>query len=528
MLGAGLPATGATVQRRPFPPGALIDLDFRRDRYFLAGARRSFGEMLAYGGGLCCFADAAGHLVWNTHNLLLNSEAPASQSVTVTAGAAYTLAMAGTGSVQLSGAGSGTAAEDAPVTLTAAAGSLAVTVSGPVTRFWLYRSDLGGMADNPDNALGAGFGKYVPTGAAPVWLPRRNAYANGRPAGLVIESEARTNRVLHNSDFGNGAWSKLQVSLAPAASGGPRGPATMTRMTASGAGTGDCGLLQTGVGSVGTRMTVSAIVRTDGHRFAGFWGFGNSGVGVGFDLHALTSQINGVWEDCGIDPLGPGLARIWAVVTPLVSDALYAGLFSDISGGKEISAGAFLDIDMIQAEAGATPSSCIPTGGTPVTRSAETLEIRAPVLPAVMPEAVTVAVQGHMSYADQDAGATVVPFAWQADGSNCIRSELSTSGADTGRMAFVQKTGGAQSLARAAAPGRAPGTDVPFSHAGRCSAAEIQGAANREMTAPAAASGLPDLAGQGLALGHTLNGTLEGFRLWELDLGGSGLARLAL
>lgn len=544
MLGVGLSATGAAARRRPFPPGALIDLDFRQDRYLLAGAPKSFDEMFAYGGsGLRSFADAAGNLVWNAHNLLLNSESPATQDVTVTAGAAYTLAMSGTGSVVLSGAGAATATEGAPVSVSASGSSLTVTVSGQVTRFWLYRSDLGGMAANPDNALGAGFETYVPSGSTPAFKARRRARLNGTPAGMIHESGARTNAARHSHNLADAYWIKNNQAGVTAA-GTIAGVPAWEISDSSPALYGHCAA---GAGTLAGVHAVSCLVRKNPAQTSlfGLRLSVGSGQFCGISLDTMTGAIKDQWNDGLV--LGPGGAQmrgaadmgnhwhVWFTYDPsgltglnATADIQLFPAHDDLSQSSGSAVTGSHVCTAIQAEAGYLPSSYIPTADSAVTRPAETLEIRAAILPAAMPEAVTVAVQGRMSYADQNAYATVIPFAWQADSGNRIRSELSTNGADTGRMFFVQKTGGAQTVASTPAPGKTPGAEVPFFYASRYSAAEIQGAADGEVTAAAAASGLPDLAGQGIALGHTLSGTLGGFRLWDRDLGGSGIARLAL
>lgn len=69
-------------------------------------------------------------------NILLNSDAPATQSVTVAA-APYTLTMTGAGSVDISGVSTGTATEAVPLTFTPSAGSLTATVVGSVDTFQL-------------------------------------------------------------------------------------------------------------------------------------------------------------------------------------------------------------------------------------------------------------------------------------------------------------------------------------------------------------------------------------------------------
>lgn len=74
-------------------------------------------------------------------------------------------------------------------------------VTGYILAEHLYRSDLGGMADNPDQP--AGLEKYVPTTSAAVYLPRRNAYYYNGTAwtkgGLQLESRAAT-QLLHGTD----------------------------------------------------------------------------------------------------------------------------------------------------------------------------------------------------------------------------------------------------------------------------------------------------------------------------------------
>jgi hypothetical protein len=98
------------------------------------------------------------------------------------------------------------AASPTTFTLTIPEGSLAVnalwlrrssgftasTVS--ITKFHLYRSDLGGMVDNPDRG-----DSYVPTTSSAVYLPRRGHHIYNGSAwvneGLLHESEARTNLI---------------------------------------------------------------------------------------------------------------------------------------------------------------------------------------------------------------------------------------------------------------------------------------------------------------------------------------------
>lgn len=69
-------------------------------------------------------------------NELLNSLAPATQTVSLAAGT-FTLSVRGTGSATLSGAATGTATEGAPLTVTTGGGSVTVTISGSLSAFQL-------------------------------------------------------------------------------------------------------------------------------------------------------------------------------------------------------------------------------------------------------------------------------------------------------------------------------------------------------------------------------------------------------
>ena len=81
--------------------------------------------------------------------------------------------------------------------------------AGPVyaRKASIYRSDLGGMVDNPDQS--AGFETYVPTTSAARYLPRRGHHVYNGSAwvteGLLHESEARTNLLTYSEDLSNAA-----------------------------------------------------------------------------------------------------------------------------------------------------------------------------------------------------------------------------------------------------------------------------------------------------------------------------------
>lgn len=133
--------------------GALLDLDFARDRYASSGmliplatattfSRASVADWRdAAGTGFSTQAgnnvlrrDGRGALIEESRtNLFLNSFAPATQVITVANGTTYTVSRgSGAGSVTLSGAMTGTPTDGTPVTAAASSTSLTVTVSGSV------------------------------------------------------------------------------------------------------------------------------------------------------------------------------------------------------------------------------------------------------------------------------------------------------------------------------------------------------------------------------------------------------------
>lgn len=195
------------------------------------------------------------------------------------------------------------------------------------------------------------------------------------PLGLWIEPAA-TNVLLHSNDLSNVTWTNERLTLSSNATVGPFGTASMDRITASQAGNDGSFVEQSVAGiTVGQPYTISAYVRRDEHRYAGFWGFGNHSSGVGFDLQNLTAQVNGSWISAGIEPVSGDLARIWGHLSPISNNVLKMGIFANLSGGKSLTGGESLSVGHVQVEAGSIASSYIETDTTTASRAADAAQI---------------------------------------------------------------------------------------------------------------------------------------------------------
>ena len=186
-------------------PGFVAD--FASGRFVTAGSKTAYSRfqdaLTPTTTGLATMHNSEGNLVWNAHNLVLNSATPATQSITVVSGAQYTVEVIGSGSIAITGAGTGTVTEGSPVEITASTTTMTLTKTGALSHMWAYRSDLGGMADVPlDQRAVASATKYLPTTSAARYLPRRDAYAYVGGAwvnkGIRHESAAATNLLLNS------------------------------------------------------------------------------------------------------------------------------------------------------------------------------------------------------------------------------------------------------------------------------------------------------------------------------------------
>ena len=388
---------GVDYRENTFDPPLVLDLTNEYYRADGIGGLK-FHEVCSLDSGTAIsngtMIDSAGNIVWRAHGLALNSDAPVTQNIVVEVGAEYTVEMTGVGDVTLSDAGVGVVTQGAPVSIIASTTTLTLTVD-TVSTMWAYRSDLGGMARNPDTGT-----RYVKTGASQVFMRRQGNYINGENKGLLIETETRTN-ILLNSDV-----LSTQVAAVTAV------PHTLHftgdgTITLSGAST-DGPLVGTGSGE-------------------------NNRVSLTFT---------------------PSAGALTLTVT-----------------------GTVLNADL---EIGSTVSSHKPTLNASLTRNGDkpiTIPFANLPVDSGMPEFVSFASEGVMSFADRNQQDEVVIFDWAAGIDDYIRTAVNTDAASgTGAVEFSQKDGMIERAKLSAINTYTPGTNVPFSHASRHGSSFVNGA----------------------------------------------------
>lgn len=399
----------------------------------------------------------------------------------------------------------------------------------------LYRSDLGGMVNNPDRG-----DSYVPTTSASRYLPRRGHHIyNGSEwvnEGVLVESEARTNLVTYSADLGNsGYWGQTGVTVDSNVSEttSPDGLNSAEKMVETTATSSHFIAVSITPPSVGT-YTMSIYAKSAERSIIQASPSANWAVipYVNFDLSSetvsasnsatgLIENVGGGWYRCS--------ARFYVASTSTGGMAWMIQTSPTAARGDSYTGDGTSGIYIYgaQLEAGSTPSSYIPTSGSSVTRAAETLTIPSANLPWSS-EAVSIQMDGRVTYADTGVDLEGQLFRWQIDTSNRIDARLKTTGGITGQINFRQSASGVTDTVSSSITAYSPGINVPFNIASRHGSTFINGAVDgvalTEDTTPTA---LPDLSSTDLNLAYDYMGTISLFRIWDADLGDSGIEEVS-
>jgi len=260
----------------------------------------------------------------------------------------------------------------------------------------LYRSDLGGMQDN-----GSAYPTYNATVAAAYYGPRiDHDPVTLAKRGLLME-EARTNLLTFSEQFDNAAWIESNISTIVAGTTvAPDGTATAETLTAS-AGSNIYGVYATGVTvTSAATYTVSFFVKKGTHRYvyvnitstndwiAAVYDLDGGGtaatqtaVGASSGTVSASSQIDygGGWYRISLTGSSSGTSK--AILVGFAAGA--TGQSFNTGGNISFNAAGTETFHVwgAQLEAGAFPTSYIPTTTASVTRAADACSIATSLFP---------------------------------------------------------------------------------------------------------------------------------------------------
>jgi len=268
----------------------------------------------------------------------------------------------------------------------------------------LYRSDLGGMVDNPDRG-----DSYVPTTSAAVYLPRRGHYVyNGQEwtnRGLLLESEARTNLITYSIPDTN--WSPIRASVSEGVALAPDGTMTASK-----------GVEDTSTSA--THRVDFALTVTDGSSYS--WSvfakaaerdsvameIGAASIIVSYARFDLSSGV--VAEEVGgaigyIEDFGNGWYRCTVNGLAGATDRVLIGICDGATQSYTGDGTSGIYLWGAQLEEDSTSSSYMPTNGATFTRAAETLTVAAADLPSTITPIVRRAALVTAGWTITDGGA---------------------------------------------------------------------------------------------------------------------------
>jgi len=431
-----------------------------------------------------------------------------------------------------------------------------------------YRSDLGGMADNPDTG-----NSYVPTTSAARYLSRRNhhVYEGGEwvNAGMLVEPTAATNLLLNSATLSTQNVTVTAVpttlhftgtgtvTLSGASTAGPlvgtgtgennRVRLTFTpsagTLTLTVSGTVTNAQLEAGsvpssyiptAGSTATRAAETVSIAAAKLPFVNpdnlgpelvtngtfdtdtDWAKVNATIGSGqltmqangYATQNIISASAGVWYEITITVASTAGAAIVYCGTPSSGDSRYA---------RQFIAGTYT---FLLQSAGVSNQFRIGSNaaGISVVDNISVREVTALEL--------SIAMRGRMTYADNDITSEAIFARWFLDGSNEIKTELWTNATNVGAAYFTQRQAGTVDRIGQVVPGSySPGINVPFSIASRHGSTFINGAVDGvALTADLTPTSLPNLSATNLSLAQSGGPMIiEEFAMWDVDLADAGI-----
>ena len=289
----------------------------------------------------------------------------------------------------------------------------------------LYRSDLGGMVDNPDQP--ASRASYVPTTSSAKWLPRvghhvynGSAWAN---EGLLAESEARTNLFHYSHDFSNSYWAKAELTVTADQGIAPDGTNTAFKLTES--STSSSRHVTRGGGTLAnsTQYTAAVYLKKGTRTKAKINVFTGAASHTGkYDIENGTVYSNAGAESANIEDVGNGWFRCSITTTTAATgnpNVAFGMLPDDYAVSYDGDGSSYIYAWGATLEASPTRSSYIPTiGAATVTRAAETFTIPSANLPWPEPNYIGSELVTNGDFSNGKTG-----FGEGGDGSGSVSNE---------------------------------------------------------------------------------------------------------
>jgi hypothetical protein len=316
---------------------------------------------------MCRQAD--GVLRYGAHNLYLNSEAPANQSVTVVSGMTYNIVITGSVSITWSGAYAGTTTAGT-TSITAATGTLTGGSTSGAGTVAIYRTP--------------NVGTYLPTTSAAVYQLPYEWDSAGVPLGIRVE-EARTNLFVRSQEF-NTFWTNTSISVTADNTTAPDGTTTADKITCSAANAAHFSIQA--ITWTAAIYTISMWFKYSTHPYAQLntWD-GAKNTYANFDVqNGTVGTTSGVTS--GIESYGNGWYRCWMKTTANQNAAagnvgVYLVPASTSTAGAAINAAGTEALFAwgAQNELGAFPTSYIQTASATVTRAADIITLTTSLFP---------------------------------------------------------------------------------------------------------------------------------------------------